>query len=149
MIWTSSVPLPRRGVPCLSAVVLLGLALASSSGPVFAADVDYPFEGTWIRADRMCSIKATLVRTYTEREVLSSRSRCQIRRVVGNAASGFDLVEECRHNDRRMTVTESIRMLTPDMMTLRRHEFRLKIPRAIRFARCTIAAPVPGPNRPH
>lgn len=142
-------PLARISLSALAMIgaMLLSSASASAAAPAMA-DPHYPFEGTWIRADRVCTPKAPLVRTYTTREVISSRSRCVIRRVVGGTGS-FDLVEECRHNDRPMTVTESIRMLSPDMMSLKRHELRLKIPRAVRFARCNAAPPATGPNRPH
>ncbi len=116
-----------------------GIGRATSTAPA-PAPAAYPFEGTWIRADRPCNAKATLVRTYTAHDVVSSRSHCAIRRVEGSGAGPFELLEDCRRNP-PPRVTETIRMLAPDQFTLKRQVVRLKIPRPVRFARCTAAAP--------
>ncbi len=141
---------PSRRAAGGAALVACGLLLAAAAPapqPVAtppAAPVGYPFEGTWIRADRPCMPHATLVRTYTPRDVTSSRSHCAIRRIVANSAT-FELLEDCHRNPPK--VTETIRMFSPDLMALKRQVVRLKIPRAIRYARCTAAAP--GSGRPH
>lgn len=138
---TSDVPVARIGPRVAGCVLALACgAVLTGAAPV----APYPFEGTWIRADRPCTPRATLVRTYTAHEVTSSRSRCAIHRIEGGGNS-FELVEDCRRNPPK--VSEKIRMLSPDAFVLRRQVMRLKIPRAVRYARCTAAAP--GPNRPH
>jgi hypothetical protein len=119
-------------VACLSLIAMPGVALA--------ADTALPFVGTWIRADRICSAGAVDIRIYTPKEVISSRSHCSIRRIASGSGA-FELLEECRHNDRPMRVTEMIHMASPDNMTLKRQLSRLKIPRSIHFTRCTIATP--------
>lgn len=124
---------------CWSVALTLGLTVGAAA---FAAKAEpsYPFEGTWIKADRVCGPASTRVRTYTAREVVSSRSRCSIRRIASGSGS-FELLEECHRGDRPQTVTETLRMLSPNSMTLRRQLVRLKIPRTIRYSRCTVAAP--------
>jgi hypothetical protein len=133
----------RPGLRDVLLVAALGLlagwtvVLPASASPVVS---QYPFEGTWIRADRVCTANAIHVRTYTAREVTSTRGRCTIRRVA-TGSNAFELVEECRHNDRPSTVTETLRMTAPDSMTLKRQVVRLKIPRSVRYTRCPAAAP--------
>lgn len=135
----------RSRIAGCALILACGLLVSGAAPiPVLApAPAPYPFEGTWIRADRPCTPRATLVRTYTAREVTSSRNQCAIRRVVGGSG-GFELVQDCRRTPAK--VTETIRVLSPDLITLKRQVKRLKIPRAIRYARCTAAAP--GPNKP-
>ncbi len=122
------------------------LAMAGLLGPASGAEGLYPFEGTWVRTDHVCTATTVRERVYTARDVTSPRGRCTIRRV---AASGsvFELLEECRHNDRPTTVTETIRLTSPDNMTLRRQVSRLKIPRQVHYARCT-AATASGHGKP-
>lgn len=112
--------------------------VASAAAP----ETPYPFEGTWVRADRPCTPKAVLVRTYTPHDVTSSLSRCSIRRIA-SGSSGFELLEDCHQGSAKpQKVTEIIRMTSTDSMVLKRQIVRLKIPRPMRFNRCTIAAPV-------
>ena len=126
----------------------LVLALALSL-PVAAtaAETPYPFEGTWTQPEHVCAPGATRVRTYTTKEVTSPRGRCSIRRIV--AGSGlYELLEDCRH-ERNPTVTETIRMISPDSLISKRQLVRLKIPRQLRYVRCTAAAPgAPPPATP-
>ncbi|WP_131195472.1 hypothetical protein [Lichenihabitans psoromatis] len=126
---------PRTGL--LASVLLVALAIVPVSA--WAADASYPFVGTWIRADRVCSATAIDVRIYTAKEVTSSRSHCTIRRVA-SSANTFELLEECRRGERHGSVTETIRMTSPDSMMLRRQYSRLKIPRSVRYARCNAAS---------
>ena len=123
------------------ATLLLSLAAAS------AAEPSYPFEGTWIRAEHSCTPATVRARIYTAKEVVSPLGRCTIRRVTAGANT-FELLEECRRNDRQQTVTETIRLATPDAMTSRRQLSRLKIPRQVRYTRCSIAAAPAAAHRP-
>lgn len=123
---------------------LIGLVLLWGATPSRAAEAPYPFEGTWVRAERTCTPTTIRARTYTAREVISPRGRCAIRRVASGSNS-FELLEECRRGDRPSTVTETVRMIAPDSLTSKRQESRLKIPRQIRYQRCTPANP--GPPR--
>ena len=132
----------RSAKHCLGIGLLLW-ATAPSGG----ATQPYPFEGTWVRVDRTCSAKATLVRTYTAREVTSVGGHCAIRRVT-SGSNEFELLEDCHRGERTATVTETIRMGSPDAMTLRRQVKRLKIARGVRYARCSVAAPLVG-GPPH
>lgn len=134
-------PSPKRAGRCapLLAAALSGLL----AGPVLAAD-PYPFEGTWLGVEHACTATATRTRTYTGKDVVSALGRCGIKRITAGSGA-FELREECRRNDRSVNVTETIRMTSPDSMVLRRQLMRLKIPRPIRFARCTIAAPAAPP----
>lgn len=104
-----------------------------------AAEAPYPFEGTWIRAEHSCTPQTVRARTYTAKDVVSPLGRCVIRRVATNG-SVFELVEDCRRNDRPQTVTETLRLASADVMTVKRQLSRLKIPRQLRYARCTIAS---------
>lgn len=118
---------------------LLAAALVVSGPSVFAADAPYPFEGTWIRAEHSCTPQTMRARTYTAKDVVSPLGRCSIRRIA-STGSLFELVEDCRRNDRPQTVTESLRLTSADTMTLKRQLSRLKIPRQLRYARCSIAS---------
>ena len=135
----------RRTSGCGRAALLCILSLVSSAA--LAAEPTYPFVGTWIRSDRVCLPSATRVRTYTAKDVTSSRGHCSIRRIASGSGN-FELLEECRRNDRTQTVTEIIKVVTPDTMTLRRQFSRLKIPRTLRYSRCTVAE-APAAHRPH
>lgn len=136
--------MPPASRACLSKLAYVAgaaLWLTVLQGPS-QADPAYPFEGTWIRADRACTPTAVRSRVYTAKEVTSPRGHCAIRRVT-TGSGVFELLEECRRNDRPMTVTETIRLTSPDSMTLKRQVSRLKIPRQLRYARCTPAATTP------
>lgn len=141
--------LAPRWLARLAVLATLVLPGAAACG---AAEAPYPFEGTWIRAEHSCTPQTVRARTYTAKEVVSPLGRCSIRRI---AASGsfFELVEDCRRNERSQTVTESLRLTSADTMTLKRQLSRLKIPRQLRYARCSVASgavpasPVPRPTR--
>lgn len=132
--------------PALHGLMAAALALLIPSA-CGAAEAPYPFEGTWIRAEHSCTPQTVRARTYTAREVVSPLGHCSIRRV---AASGslFELVEDCRRNDRPQTVTETLRLTSADTMTVKRQLSRLKIPRQLRYARCTIAGAAAQPLGP-
>lgn len=131
------------------AALVVGLAtLPTLAAWAAAPETPYPFEGTWARADRPCTPKTTLIRTYTAHDVISSLSHCSVRRIA-SGSGGFELLEDCHQGSTRpQKVTEVIRMTTPDSMVLKRQIVRLKIPRPVRYNRCTIAAPITG-FRPH
>jgi hypothetical protein len=130
------------------ALLLAGIALA----PARAAEPSYPFEGTWVRANRVCAANAPRTRTYTPHEVTFATGRCTFRKVATGGGQ-FEIFEECRKAERPGNFTETIRMLGPDLMQVRRQAARLKIARPLRYARCTAAAPVTGarasPSGPH
>ena len=113
----------------------LAVLVPASCGAVEAL---YPFEGTWIRAEHSCTPQTVRARTYTAKEVVSPLGRCSIRRIA-TSGSSFELVEDCRRNDRPQTVTEILRLTSADAMTVKRQLSRLKIPRQLRYGRCTIA----------
>ena len=141
--------LPRRPAPRLArGARRLAAACCLLAGPVLAAETPYPFEGTWLGAEHACTPTATRTRTYTSKDVVSALGHCAIRRIAAGSGS-FELREECRRNDRLVNVTEIIRITSPDSMVLRRQLMRLKIPRPIRFVRCTIAAPATPSSGPH
>lgn len=117
--------------------------LLTCSAAARAAEAPYPFEGTWVRAERACSPNATRVRTYTSRDVTSPRGHCAIRRVAAGGGA-FELLEECRRDGRSGSVTETIKLSGPDTMTVRRQLSRLKITRPLRYQRCSAAAPKTG-----
>jgi hypothetical protein len=110
-----------------------------AGAPAQAADAAYPFEGTWVRADRLCTATSPHARTYSHHEVFSPSDRCFYRRVEFGSGE-WELDEECRRPDRRRG-TERIRVLGPDAILVRRQVVRLKIPRGRRFMRCSLAAP--------
>ena len=128
----------RAGTLALSVLVAL-----AAVAPARAADANYPFEGTWVRANRVCAANAPITRTYTARDVTFASGHCTFRKVV-SAGGQFEIFEECRRADRPGNLTETIRMLSPDLLQVRRQVTRLKIPRPLRFTRCTIAAPAPA-----
>lgn len=133
-----------QGLPGLVRRGVLTAALAIGSTAHAATDAPYPFEGTWIRAEHSCTPQTVRARTYTAKEVVSPLGRCSIRRIVSSGGA-FELVEDCRRNDRPQTVTETIRLTSADTMTLKRQLSRLKIPRQLRYARCAIANGVAPP----
>ena len=122
------------------AVLLTGLAGVTAAA---AAEPGYPFEGTWVRANRECVANAPRVRTYTAKDVASATGHCTYRKVAAGGGQ-FEIFEDCRRSERPGNYTETIRMLGPDLMQLRRQAARLKIARPLRYARCTIAAPGAG-----
>lgn len=124
--------------PGLMPTSLLAALLTFCSAAQAATDTPYPFEGTWIRAEHSCTPQTVRARTYTAKDVTSPLGRCSIRRIASNGTT-FELVEDCRRNERPQTVTETIRLTSADGMTLKRQMSRLKIPRLLRYARCTIA----------
>ena len=126
--------------------LVLGLAAA---GPARAAEPSYPFEGTWVRANRVCAPNAPRERTYTAHDVSFPTGRCAYRKVAGGGGQ-FEVFEDCRRAERPGNYTETIRMLGPDLMVMRRQAARLKITRPLRYARCTAAAapPPPAPPKP-
>lgn len=145
---------PRRAGPAL----LLAVLAAGAMGlPVRAADAPYPFEGTWIRANRVCTANAPRVRTYTAHDVTFPTGHCAFRKVASGGGQ-FEIFEDCRRAEHPGNYTETIRLLGPDLMQMRRQAARLKIARPLRYARCTVAAPAPagaprplpasGPHRP-
>ncbi len=143
----SSIPTGRlsrtRICRAVGAGVVAG-AMVFWGGASTADPAPYPFEGTWVRADRICSATSPLARTYTAKEISTSNGRCNLRRVAFGSGE-FELLEECHRADRRGEVTERIRMLGPDAMIVKHRVLRLKIPHGRRFVRCTIAAPAATP----
>ncbi len=121
-----------------------GVLIALCGTAQAAAEPPYPFEGVWVRAERACTATTVRERTYTAHEVVSPRGRCAIRRIAGGSSGVFELLEDCRRSDHQGSVTETIKMTTPDAMTLKRQVSRLKIARQIRYARCA-ASPSPAP----
>ena len=125
--------------------VALALALLlAASASARAADPNYPFEGTWIRANRVCAPNAPRVRTYTAKEVTFPTGHCGFRKVATGGGL-FEIFEDCRRAEHPGSYTETIRMLGPDLMQVRRSAARLKIGRPLRYTRCSAAAPAaPG-----
>lgn len=123
---------------------LIGLmAVAAGALPARAAEPVYPFEGTWVRANRVCAANAPRVRTYTAHEVTFPSGHCAFRKVATGGGQ-FEIFEDCRRAEHPGNYTETIRMLGPDLMQMRRQAARLKIARPLRYARCTAAAPAPA-----
>ena len=135
----------RRLARVLSAGLLAGAALFATES--LGAEQPFPFEGTWVKADRICSPTAPNTRTYTAHELTSARGRCILRKVAF-ASGEWELFEECRRPERPGTLTERIRMLGQDAILIKRQVVRLKIARGRRYIRCTIAAPKPPVDRP-
>ncbi|HEX4765484.1 MAG TPA: hypothetical protein VH414_04320 [Lichenihabitans sp.] len=123
----------RRAGFTLVVLVLLG-------GSAAAATTPYPFEGTWVRADRICSPAAPSLRTYTAREIISPAGRCMLRKAVFGSGE-WELFEDCRRSERSGNVIEKIRMMGADQMIVKRQLNRLKIPRGRRYSRCMTPAP--------
>lgn len=120
------------------AAALAGALIVSTAG--LRAEQPYPFEGTWIRADRICSSNPPSARTYTARELSLPNGHCTLRRVAFGSGE-WEVFEECRRGEHQGSLTERIRMLGPDSMMIKQQVVRLKIPRGHRFTRCTMAAP--------
>lgn len=144
--WARRGPLSRGGALRRSATAALLLTWIAA-GPAGAAEPSYPFEGTWVRANRVCVANAPRIRTYTPHEVTFATGHCTFRKVAAGGGQ-FEIFEECRKAERPGNYTETIRMLGPDLMQLRRQAARLKIARPLRYTRCTIAAPVPAGGPP-
>ncbi len=149
---TSDARTPSRSVHP-RAPAILGLAAAAFALAVapsaLAAEPNYPFEGTWVNATRVCTAAAPIVRTYTAHEVTFRTGRCGFRKVAMGSGQ-FEIFEECHRAERPGNFTEIIRMLGPDVMQVRRQAARLKIARSQRFVRCSAAAPgasKPGPQQ--
>ena len=117
------------------------------AGSARAAEPSYPFEGTWVRANRVCAANAPRVRTYTTRDVTFPTGHCTFRKVATGGGQ-FEIFEECRKAERPGNYTETIRMQGSDLMQMRRQATRLKIARPLRYMRCTIAAPAPANGPP-
>ncbi len=132
----------RRAGSTLLLLVLLGGSAAAASAP-------YPFEGTWVRADRICSPAAPSLRTYTAREIVTPSGRCMLRKAVFGSGD-WELFEDCRRSEHAGNVIEKIRMMGADQMIVKRQVNRLKIPRGRRYSRCMAVAPKLGvpPIRP-
>ena len=130
------------------------LGATASSG----AEQPYPFEGTWVRADRICSASSPNTRTYTAREVVFPSGHCMLRKVAFGSGE-WELFEDCHRPEHQGNIREKIRMLGPDTILVKRQVVRLKIPHGRRFARCSLAAPQKpapggrsfgvGPNQRH
>lgn len=127
----------------------LAIVLATLAGQA-VAEAPAPFEGTWVRADRVCLPSAPSARTYTARSLVGPGGRCTIRKVAFGAGE-YEIFEDCHRAERSGYVVEKIRMLGPDALVLKFQTSRLKIPRGRRFLRCTVAAPKApalAPGRP-
>lgn len=130
------------------ALALSLLVAAATAAPARAAEPSYPFEGTWVRANRVCTASASRVRTYTGKDVTFPTGRCTFRKVA-MGGNQFEIFEDCRRAERPGNFTETIRMLGADLMQVRRQAARLKIARPLRYARCTAAvAPPAGAPKP-
>lgn len=128
----------------MAAAVLGFLGAAMLSSAASGAEQPLPFEGTWVRADRVCSATAPQTRTYTAHEVTFSNGHCALRKVVFGAGE-WELFEDCRRSEHNGSITERIRILGPDAILIVDQVNRLKIPRGRRYARCAIAA---APQKP-
>lgn len=119
------------------------LILASVVVATPARAEGYPFEGTWVRADRVCSATAPSLRTYAPKELTTPAGRCILRKVASGSGE-WELFEDCRRTDRSGNQIERIRMLGADAMLIKRQSGRLKIPRGRRYVRCTPSAKPPA-----
>ena len=141
----------------VGATVSVGLIVASSVlvlGTVAkAAEPVYPFEGSWVVANRACTAGSPHVRIYTPHEVTSRGGRCSFKKVASGSGL-FEIFEDCHHSERPGDYTETIRMIGPDAMQMKRQAGRLKIARGARYYRCSIAGPAskapsaPPPRKP-
>ena len=139
------------------AIVSLGLIAVSGvlllAVPGQAAEAIYPFEGSWVVANRACTAGSPHIRIYTQHEVTSRGGRCSFKKVASGSGL-FEIFEDCRHSERPGDYTETIRMIGPDAMQMKRQAGRLKIARGSRYLRCTIAgsgakpASAPLPRKP-
>ena len=135
----------------------LGLIVASGilvlGGAARAAEPIYPFEGSWVVANRACTAGSPHVRIYTQHEVTSRGGRCSFKKVASGSGL-FEIFEDCRHSERPGDYTETIRMIGPDAMQMKRQAGRLKIARGSRYLRCSLAGPggklssSPPPRKP-
>ena len=135
-----------RGLMAASGVVMLAAAAQ-------AAEPAYPFEGSWIAANRACTAGSPHLRIYTQHEVTSRGGRCSFKKVASGSGL-FEIFEDCRHSERPGDYTETIRMIGPDAMQMKRQSGRLKIARGSRYLRCSVAGPAtklpssPPPRKP-
>ena len=135
-----------RGLMAASGVVVLAAAAQ-------AAEPAYPFEGSWIVANRACTAGSPHLRIYTQHEVTSRSGRCSFKKVASGSGL-FEIFEDCRHSERPGDYTETIRMIGPDAMQMKRQSGRLKIARGSRYLRCSVAGPgtklpsSPPPRKP-
>ncbi len=127
--------------------VAFGAVVLAAALPALAAESGYPFEGTWVRANRVCTANAPRVRTYTSHEVTFPTGHCSFRKVATGGGL-FEIFEDCRRAERPGNYTETIRMLGPDLMQMRRSAARLKIARPLRYTRCSAAAPAAAAHAP-
>ena len=112
------------------------------------AEPSYPFLGSWVRSDRACTPTATRERTYTAKEVVSSRTRCSVRRIA-HGSGGYEVFERCeRPGEKPANVSEVIRMTGADTMVVVRQTTRLKLSRGLRYTRCGPSNPT-APAKPH
>lgn len=136
------------------AFVLALLVAVATAASARAAEPSYPFEGSWVRANRVCAANAPRIRTYTGKDVTFPTGRCTFRKVA-TGGNQFEIFEDCRRAEHPGNYTETIRMLGADLMQVRRQAARLKIARPLRYARCTAAvatpasAPKPSPVQHH
>ena len=139
------------------ATVSFGLIVVSGvlvlAAAARAAEPVYPFEGSWVAANRACTAGSPHLRIYTQHEVTSRGGRCSFKKVASGSGL-FEIFEDCRHSERPGDYTETIRMIGPDAMQMKRQAGRLKIARGSRFLRCAIAGPgtkppsSPPPRKP-
>ncbi len=64
-------PVRRGSTPVWGALMILAMFIPAP-GSAAEGQPPYPFEGTWVRADRVCSAAAPRTRTYTARDVTSA-----------------------------------------------------------------------------
>ena len=134
--------------PLVVGVVVLSALVACATG-ARAAEPIYPFEGSWVAANRACVAGSPHVRIYTPHEVTSRSGRCSIKKVASGSGL-FEIFEDCRHSERPGDYTETIRMIGPDAMQMKRQSGRLKIARGVRYLRCAAGglATKPSPSLP-
>ena len=130
----------RHARPTLSIGLLVLSGVVVFSTGARAAEPVYPFEGSWVAANRACVAGSPHVRIYTQHEVTSRSGRCSIRKVASGSGL-FEIFEDCRHSERPGDYTETIRMIGPDAMQMKRQSGRLKIASGARYLRCSAAGP--------
>lgn len=118
-------------------------AVLWAAPPVAVAAESYPFDGSWVRADRVCGPAAPSLRVYSGRDLTLAGGRCTIRKTAFGSGE-WELFEECRRADKSGASTvERIRMVGADAMIIKRQVTRLKIPRGRRYVRCNPAQAKP------
>ena len=145
-LWRHAGAMASFGLLMISSVVVLGTTAQ-------AAEPAYPFEGSWVAANRACTAGSPHVRIYTQHEVTSRGGHCSFKKVASGSGL-FEIFEDCRHSERPGDYTETIRMIGPDAMQMKRQAGRLKIARGSRYLRCSVAGPgskpptSPPPRKP-